>query len=115
MPSRWWDWLLDRGIAYGYATWRAVVGLLVLATLGAIAFSTQYPEHFTATKAGKAQPPFHAITYTLDVLVPVISLRQRDAWTPDGYALWWSVGLTFAGWVLTTAVVAAMTGLLRRD
>lgn len=116
-PSRLWDVILDRGIAYGYATWRAVVGLLVLATLGAIVFSAQYPEHFTATKTGRgaSQPPFHAITYTLDVLVPVVSLRQRDAWTPDGYALWWSVGLTFAGWVLTTAVVAALTGLLRRE
>lgn len=115
--SRAWDVLLDRGIAYGYATWRAVVGLLVLATLGAVVFTSQYPQHFTAAKTGKgvSQPPFHAITYTLDVLVPVISLRQRDAWTPDGYALWWSVGLTFLGWVLTTAVVAALTGLLRRD
>jgi hypothetical protein len=115
LPSQAWDFLLDRGIAYGYATWRAVVGLLVLAVLGVVVFSAQFPEHFTATKTGDAQPPFHAITYTLDVLVPVISLRQRDAWTPDGYALAWSVALTFLGWVLTTAVVAALTGLLRRE
>lgn len=116
-PSKIWDFALDRGIAYGYATWRAVVGLAVLATLGFLVFSQQYPEHFTAARTGPdaSQPAFHSITYTLDVLVPVISLRQRDVWTPDGYALWWSVGLTFLGWVLTTAVVAALTGLLRRE
>jgi hypothetical protein len=114
-PSKAWDWLLDRGIGYGYATWRAAVGLVVLAALGAVVFTAAQPEHFTATKSGSAQPSFHALIYTLDVLVPVVNLRQREAWTPDGYALWWSVGLTFLGWVLTTAVVAALTGLLRRE
>ena len=111
--SQIWDWMLDKGILYGYETWRALVGLAVLAAMGWVVFRATFPGHFTSAK--DPAPPFHAFVYTVDVLIPVISLRQRDAWTPDGYALVWSVILTISGWVLTTAVVAALTGLIRRD
>lgn len=44
-----------------------------------------------------------------------MDLGQKSAWEPQGNALYWSWALTGAGWVLTTAVVAGLTGILKRD
>jgi len=48
-------------------------------------------------------------------LLPVVDLRQQATWIPHGTAQWWAWTSILAGWVLTTAVVAALTGLLKRD
>jgi hypothetical protein len=40
---------------------------------------------------------------------------QQVHWIPQGVARWWTWASILAGWVLTTAVVAAMTGLLKRE
>ena len=53
--------------------------------------------------------------YALDTLLPVVNLRQQAAWIPRGGAQWWASALILAGWILTAAMVAALTGLLRRD
>ena len=61
-------------------------------------------------------PKFHALVYTLDLLLPVIGLGQKSAWQPTTSALqYWSMGLTVAGWILSAAVVAGLTGVLKRD
>lgn len=60
-------------------------------------------------------PAFHPPAYTLDVLLPILNLGQQDAWQPQGAALGWSWVLIGAGWVLTTAVVAGLTSILKRD
>jgi hypothetical protein len=51
----------------------------------------------------------------LDVLLPVVDLGQQTAWTPNGVARWFTWASILAGWVLTTAVVAALSGLLKGD
>jgi hypothetical protein len=51
----------------------------------------------------------------LDTLLPVVDLRQQAAWIPRGGAQWLASTSILAGWVLSTAVVAALTGLLKRD
>ena len=48
-------------------------------------------------------------------MLPIVSLGQKNAWQPQGSALYWSWALTGAGWVLTTAVVAGLTGILKRN
>ena len=73
-------------------------------------FWLAYPEHF---RAGEI-PAFEPLSYTLDLILPVINLHQRDAWVAQGPAQW-GVVLTVAGWVLATAALAALTGLLKRD
>jgi hypothetical protein len=60
-------------------------------------------------------PAFHPAAYTIDLLLPVINLGQRTAYTPRSWALYWSWAFISIGWILTTAVVAALTGILKRD
>jgi len=52
---------------------------------------------------------------TLDALLPIVDLGQRHAWQAHGAALYWTWAFMAAGWILTTAVAAGLTGLLRRD
>jgi hypothetical protein len=51
----------------------------------------------------------------MDVLVPIVDFGQRKAWIAHGSAQYWSWILIIAGWFLTTAVVAGLTGILKRD
>jgi hypothetical protein len=60
-------------------------------------------------------PAFNPLAYTADVILPIVDLGQKSAWQPQGSALYWSWALTVAGWVLTTAVVAGLTGILKHD
>jgi hypothetical protein len=59
--------------------------------------------------------PLRASTATLDVLLPAVDLGQQGAWIPQGAALGWSWAPTGAGWVQTTAVIAGLTRILKRD
>jgi len=108
------SWLWYVTVGYGYRTWLAGVWLAALVALGSWVFSRAYPAHMVAIRS---QPPaFHPVAYAFDLLLPVIDLGQKSAWQPKGSALlYWSWALTGAGWVLTTAVVAGLTGILKRE
>jgi hypothetical protein len=60
-------------------------------------------------------PPFQPFLYTLDLLLPVASLHQRDNWVAQGAAQWWSVFFIIMGWILATVVVASLTGIIKRN
>jgi hypothetical protein len=70
-----------------------------------------YLRHFTPAKSGAGQPAFHAVAYTLDLLLPVANLKQRDAFMPHGYAFWWVLGLSLTGWLLAIVVLVVLAGL----
>jgi hypothetical protein len=106
-----WVWYLTVG--YGYRTWWASIWLAALITVGTVIFGRAYPAQMIAT--GGHPPAFHAVGYTIDVLVPIVNLGEKSGWQPEGTALYWSWILTLAGWTLTTAVVAGLTGILKRD
>ena len=53
--------------------------------------------------------------YTLDLLLPIVSLGQDSAWIPHGPSERWVWLFLLMGWVLTTAVVAGLTSILKRD
>ena len=72
------------------------------------------PSQFTPADSAKRRV-FHAIPYTLDLLLPVANLKQRDAFIPDGYAYWWTLGLTLTGWLLAAVVVAGLSGIFKRE
>ncbi|MER5947923.1 oxidoreductase [Streptomyces sp. NPDC001904] len=110
--GRLWGYLLDATVGYGYRPWLAGLWLALLTVAGWVVFRTHRP---VPNKAGEG-PPFHALVYTLDLLVPIGGFGQRDAWH------WADVGpqslayaLVVVGWVLTTAVVAGVTRTLSRN
>lgn len=107
------NWLLYLTIGYGYRTWLAVIWLTALAVLGTSVFARAQAHHLM--HPGPNAPDFHAVAYALDLLVPIVDLGQRKSWIPHGWALYWSWGFIAAGWVLTTAAVAGLTGIFKRD
>jgi hypothetical protein len=130
------NWLLDKTIRHGYQPLRAI-GLLVavyVAVLGMFWFAQHRDSVIVPTKDTKtitpvptalhcvpAYPCFYPAGYAVDVVVPIINLRQAENWRPDGHAPWgWAyvavawVG-TGLGWAFTTLAVAGYTGLVRRD
>jgi hypothetical protein len=114
--GRVWGWLLDVLVGYGYRTWLAGVWLIGFWLVGWAVFNRAYDRHdLVVANPGDARPSFHAAVYALDTLLPVVDLRQQAVWIPHGVAQWWAWTSILAGWVLTTAVVAALTGFLKRD
>jgi hypothetical protein len=115
--ERLWALLLDGLVGYGYRTWLAGLWLVGFWLAGWAVFDRAHANGtlVLTTKPGEARPSFHGAVYALDTLLPVVDLRQQAVWIPRGGAQWWAWASILAGWVLTTAVVAALTGLLKRD
>ncbi len=107
--------LLDWTVGYGYRTWLAVLWLAGLLVLGTVLFGYVYASDLAPASKTTTSPPFQPFLYTLDLLLPVASLHQRDGWVAHGAAQWWSVFFIVMGWILATAVVLSLTGLLKRD
>jgi hypothetical protein len=130
------NWLLDKTIRHGYRPLRAV-GLL-LAVYLAVLLGFQCAQHHdsmivpakdtkaitpapTALHCSPAYPCFYPAGYAVDVVVPIINLRQAENWRPNGQAPWgWALIIggwiaTGLGWAFTTLAVAGYTGLVRKD
>ncbi|TDC54467.1 hypothetical protein E1281_16240 [Actinomadura sp. KC345] len=106
------NWLLYLTVGYGYRTWLAAVWLAVLLALGTWIFTETHPHDLTRTD--KNAPAFNPFGYTLDVLLPIVDLGQQKAWRAKNAAMYWTWTFTASGWLLTTAVVAGLTGILKR-
>ena len=106
--------LLGATVGHGYRAWFAAVWLLGLWLVGFLLFDRAYPEYFKPAKPLAEIPDFQPALYTLDLLLPIINLHQRDAWIAEGPAQLGAL-LTVAGWLLATAAIAALTGILKRD
>ncbi|MCI5165120.1 MAG: hypothetical protein D3903_03255 [Candidatus Electrothrix sp. GM3_4] len=65
-------------------------------------------------------PHFNPIFYSLDVIVPLVDLGQEEYWMPNHNkywgkrAYWFVVFLKLSGWIISTLLVSASTGLIRR-
>jgi hypothetical protein len=116
IPGRAWSTLLGWTVGYGYRTWQAGLWLGGLLIAGSLIFHAAYDRHqLIAAHKGDEQPPFQPVIYTLDVILPVISLHQRDTWIAHSLVQWITLAFTVTGWVLTTAVVLSLTGILKRE
>jgi hypothetical protein len=116
LPGRAWSQILGAVVGHGYRTWLAGVWLLGLIGIGAAVFASAHPNQMAlAKKAGDPVPAFQAWIYSLDVLLPVVNLHQEEFWIPEGVARWWAWFSILAGWLLTSLVLAALTGILKRD
>ena len=72
--------------------------------------------------AGRDYETFNAVSYAVDLVVPIVSLGQEAAWAPSttrGPWGWWLWGarwwLITLGWIVTAIGAAAVTGVIRRD
>lgn len=126
-PSRAWSWALDVTVGYGHRTGRALAALLVLWALGAGAYRAAWEDgaiqHDRSTVEGRCPadaPCFQPVVFSLDTLVPVVSLGQDSAWHVSSDVRrgplyeWLQWSQIVLGWVLSTAVVAGAGRVLQR-
>lgn len=139
-------------VGYGFRPWRALIAALVLMIgLGAFFQATWAAGDMTPNaapilisddwieatrvapdnpgaywsapgRAGQDYETFNGFAYAADVVVPLVSLGQEEAWAPStarsplGRAGWWlrwiAKGL---GWVITALGAAALTGVVRQE
>jgi hypothetical protein len=109
VPTRAWSLLQDATAGYGYRPWPAGLWLLGLLAAGSVYFASHRP-----APLGTSSPHFNAVAYTLDVLVPVVSLGQSGAWNPSGFSQTLTYVLIISGWTLATTLVAGVTRALVR-
>ena len=129
------NWLLDKTIKYGYQTWRAAAGLILLYMifLGLSIFAQHHGLMVpvgnvkglhpapTATSCAGNYPCFYPAGYAIDTVIPIINIHQSGYWGPNGSVPWgWSwIAATWIatglGWALATLLVAGYTGLARRQ
>jgi hypothetical protein len=115
-PGKVWNSLLRWTICYGYRTWWAGVWLFGLLFVGCVVFGRAYPDHMTpTTRPGEPSSHFQPLIYALDTLLPVVDLHQQNNWVPNGFAEWWAWASILAGWILTAAVAASLTGLIKKE
>ena len=111
LPARVVGRVLEWTVGYGYRPWRAALWLLVALGIGTAVF-TSWPPTPDPSHAGRH---FDAVMYSLDLLVPIGTFGQRDAFVPHGNTRWVAYGLIVAGWLLATALIAGVSRALRRD
>jgi hypothetical protein len=108
-PRRWWGYLQDITVGYGYRPLYATAWFAVLVAFGTTIFGLRHPV------ASTAAPSFNPFVYTLDLLIPLVDFGQQSAYTPTGAEQWLASGLIAAGLILATTVAAGLTRSLQRN
>jgi hypothetical protein len=126
-PGKLWSYFLGATVAHGHRPSQALGWLILLLVLGTVLFGTLYtaapaPATATATTAHASQPstddftaakadpaPFQPFIYTLDVLIPVVSLGQETSWNAQGSAQAAAMLFAVFGWLLTAALLTGIT------
>jgi hypothetical protein len=74
---------------------------------------------FRQQREASSYPTFNPWMYSLDVLLPVLEMGQKDFWRPDprqeggGLAIGYFYFQSLAGWVLSLLAVAGFSGLVK--
>jgi hypothetical protein len=109
-------------VGHGYRPGRAIWYLLALiAALGL--FFALGPNHANAITSvdGLPRSEFNPFLYAADTVLPVVDLGESDSWRADPSQPWGSVyratavAAIVAGWILSTAIVAALARLARSE
>ncbi|MFI1760023.1 oxidoreductase [Streptomyces sp. NPDC020571] len=109
--TRLWGHVQDAAVGYGYRPLRAGLWLLALLVCGTLYFTLHTPAPLDPGKA----PPFNAVFYTLDLLVPIITFGQDNAFAPHDTGQWLSYALIASGWILATTVTAGISRAVTRQ
>jgi hypothetical protein len=112
LRSKPWGWLQDIAVGYGYVSWRAACWLAVLWLTGWLYFRTQHP---LPAQPGGSTTDYQPALYALDLLLPVLSIGQRNAVHFAGPAQLVAVLITVCSWILGIAVLAGLTRALTRN
>jgi hypothetical protein len=110
-----WYFMQDTLIGYGYTPFRALIWLTVLFLLGAGVFRYVAPPVWI----GATHHNFSlgdSVSYTLDLLMPVSSLSDRQIWhSPNSTGEFLASALVVFGWILGATVVAGAARVLQRS
>ncbi|MER7011693.1 oxidoreductase [Saccharopolyspora sp. NPDC000359] len=110
-PVQLWSWLQRATVGYGYRPIRAVAWLAAFAVVGTAWFSA----HPLVPVNEQDRPVWNPVLYTLDQMLPVVSLGHDDMWQARGLSQWVTVALVTAGWTLATTVAAGVSRALHRE
>jgi hypothetical protein len=108
--GRLWGYFEDATVGYGYRPGRALSWLVALTAVVAIVFSLAPPR-----PVQPSHPSFQPVAYALDLILPILDLGQEKAFIPVGMTQWIAWVSALAGWLLATAVIAAITRRLVRS
>ena len=134
--GRFTNWFLRVTVGYDYNPWRVLWLAVNVVVAGWAVFliadragvmipmkEDAYAEPFVPV-AGQwpvrlDYPPLNPLLYSVDVFLPVVSLRQDEHWGP-GLELFGLVWLymklhNIAGWILTSLLLVAPARLIGRD
>ncbi|MEY9993044.1 hypothetical protein ABIE67_005076 [Streptomyces sp. V4I8] len=130
-------WLFKKSVGYGYYPSLVLVWLSALEITGGCLFSTlrndlllapiyidsdaSSPGHPLGTITGSGHvtehgyPAYQPWLYTLDLLLPVVDLRQSEIWIPHRAAEWCSMAFIVSGWALATTLVIGLGSVFTRE
>jgi hypothetical protein len=74
-----------------------------------------HPSNGLPAKDQPSQPTFSPFLYSLDLLLPVANLGQRNAFATQGVATWIAAACTVSGWLLGAILVAGLVDVFKRD
>ena len=110
-----WYFMQDILVGYGYTPFRALVWLAALLLLGTGVF------RYVVQPVWIGASPHHfslgdSVSYTLDLLMPVSSLSDRQIWhSANGTGEFLASALVVFGWILGATVVAGAARILQRN
>lgn len=116
-----WNRLLGITIAHGYKPWRVMWFMIVMIPVGSAVFWYGHECLGVINQVQKGAPPFNPFIYSLEVFVPLVDLHQERYWLANSSGtlgalirvyLWLHIIL---GWVSSTLLAAALTGLVRKE
>jgi hypothetical protein len=111
LPAKIWGYLQDGALGYGYRPARAALWLIVLIATLSTYFAAHPPRRSNPPKG----PSFQPVIYAIDTLVPVFNLGQQTSYSATGMGQWVAWAAMLAGWILATAILAALTRALSRN
>jgi len=109
LVQRFWSYLEDATIGYGYRPARALTWLIAVTAAAAVVFANNPPR-----PTQPDGPPFQPAIYALDVVLPILDLNQERAFVPVGVTQWVAWACSLAGWFLATTTIAGLTRRLAR-
>jgi len=125
--SRVWSWFIDISVGYGYRLQRPFIILLVLMLSGGLLYflgehagliyATQTRQVIVAPQHPVGYPPFYPFQYALQLLIPVLDLREAAYWFPNADIMPWGFLLTIYTWIMIMTgwmvVLALIPGINR--